>query len=429
MNISRPELLGRDGSLQYRARVRSRRGDTALWYCLNDAHANLVSTLSDAPLLALLIPAMARGEDVYVEGAVSERLSYNLSGPYQHVLRTIIPQLQAVRVDAEEIVRAPNAAGGVATGFSAGIDSFCVLADHHYGSAAPGFRLTHLLFHNVGSHGETDPDAAEQLFLDRSGRARATAARIGLPFVAVNSNLDSFYDEGMDFFMTHTLRNASVALLLQEGIGRYLYASAYQYGDLFVGPSDSISYSEPISLNMVSTDACDMISHGSEYSRVEKTLRVAEMEDSYDTLDVCVRKQVGGNCSCCWKCLRTLLTLEVSGLTERYASVFDLAVYRKHRTPFITKVLRSNDPLLREIAQFAQQRDFRFPTSARFHAISRVGRAFHSARRVGRTLKQIGFARAEQGGEGDGRHVTDAAGPYLVRAAAHYAPARESPSP
>ena len=37
------------------------------------------------------------------------------------------------------------------------------------------------------------------------------------------------------------------------------------------------------------------------------------------------------NCSRCWKCTRTLLTLEALGRLDAFEKVFDLPYYRTHR--------------------------------------------------------------------------------------------------
>ncbi len=112
---------------------------------------------------------------------------------------------------------------------------------------------------------------------------------------------------------------------MQGGIGRYLYASTYSRADAVVRPWHDISCGDLVGLPMLSTDALTAASSGSEHTRVEKTLRVADLPVTYRTLDVCARGRMPpGNCSACIKCLRTLLTLEIAGVVDRYAPVFDL---------------------------------------------------------------------------------------------------------
>lgn len=356
----------------YQVDVESAKGKETLWYSLHDSFGDLFTDASDAPLVALLIPAMSRGEDIHIDGVISDRLYYNLTQAFQSLLRHIIPYLHQVSIYPEDVrCEQGKSASGVATGFSGGIDSYCALADHFYSNIPKCFKVTHLLFNNVGSHGS----GGEQLFRKRFERLIPAAERIGLPLLMINSNLNLFYGNRLGFQQTHTLRNASVALLLQGGIGRYMYASAYKYSDAFVGSTYYIAYSDLITLPLLSTDTLDAFSVGSEYSRVEKTLRVAELPDSYGTLDVCVNANNASsytNCSKCSKCLRTLATLEIAGYLERYSESFDLNMYKTQRKKYFATLLGSQNPLLREIVELANERNYSFPLSSRLSHYSRL---------------------------------------------------------
>lgn len=353
MNIGRPILEEQGEDVVYQVAIHSCAGEQTLWYRLSRIFAPLVSDRSDAALVAMLIPAMAWGEDIHIDGSVSERLCYQLTQGYQAVLCTLLPELSPVQIRSTEMTTGGERAPGVVTGFSAGIDSFCVLANHHYGAVLPGFRLTHLLFNNVGSHGAGA--AGRTLFRDRAASVRVAAERVGLPLIEVDSNLGEFY-ESFSFRSTHTPRNTSVALLLQNGIGTFLYASAYPYQQAGVRAYDGMEASDSITLPLLSTDHLLALSTGGQYSRVEKTLDVAELMDAHETLDVCVQGEKAGNCSACKKCLRTLLTLEIAGCLEQFSPVFDLDIYNEGRRAFIPEVLDSEDPLLREIVAFARER-------------------------------------------------------------------------
>jgi len=360
MQISNPEVLHQKNEVLYRVNVDSAEGNDTLWYRLPSMCHDLITTSSDAPLVALLLPAMAQGEDIHVAGSISERLWYNLSRPYQRLLQHAIPWLRPVNIYPEELQHTDTSPPGVATGFSAGVDSFSVLADHYYSEVPAAFRVTHLLYNNVGSHGT----GGSRLFQERYARLEPVAHRMGLPFVTVDSNVDAFYGKGLGFTRTHTARNASVALLLQRGIGRYMYASAYSYSDVFVGESNSSAYTDTIALPLLSTETLDALSVGSEYTRVEKTLRVAGLPDSYRALDVCANAEHSGepaNCSTCWKCKLTLLTLDIAGVMERYSASFNLEVYKQVRSNFICRALTSHGPHLREVVQFARARGYSFP--------------------------------------------------------------------
>ena len=368
MIISKPELIHQNGSIQYCVHVQFSSEKKTLWFRLSEEYTDLVSDRSDASLVALLIPAMVRGEEIHLEGTISEKLFYNLSGPYQKVLTLIIPSLHPVKIIPDDVQPAHSMGKGVAMGFSAGIDSFCVLADHYYEDIPKSLKVTHLLFNNVGSHGHGE-NSGRRLFQKRYTRLKSTTEHIGLPFIAIDSNMDSFY-EGLDFDQTHTPRNVSVALLLQRGIKRFLYASSYHYSHASIGPTRHMAFSDTITLPLLSTETLDMISAGSEYTRVEKTLKVAKIEDSYKSLDVCTNSETRMkiNCSTCFKCKRTMLTLEIAGDLDRYTNVFDLDAYMRVREIYISEVLCSKNPLLSEIASFIKINSFKIPLSSRLYA-------------------------------------------------------------
>lgn len=353
----------------------------------------MISDSADAVVVALLFPAMARGEDIEVESAISEDLYYHLNKSVQVILKSVFPGLHEIQINPRELTAPQQKSPGVATGFSGGIDSFCVLADHYYSDDVPGgFRLTHLLFNNVGSHGA----GGEALFNTRFSRVKSMAEQIGLPILAVNSNLDSFYiDLGYDFIDTHTPRNVSVAHLLKNGIGRYYYASTYDYRSTAVGTSKGgLPQCEPVLLPLLSTGSMDIISAGSEYTRVEKTLKVAAIEDSHDLLDICVKAKQAEkvdaiNCSTCWKCMRTLLTLDIAGLLDSYDQMFDLELYRARRDKYIAEIYNKDDPLTTEIIQFAKQQNFSLPFSSKFYAYTGLYNVFPYYERVVNLRRKI----------------------------------------
>lgn len=323
-----------------------------------------------------------------------------MSVPYQVILRHVFPSLNKVSIYHRDWHRTDGRAKGVVTGFSGGVDSFCVLADHYYSNNIPEkFRLTHLLFNNVGSHGA----GGETLFNERYQRVEQSARHIGLPIFQVNSNLDSFYiDLGYAFIDTHTPRNASVAHLLSNGIGRYYFASTFDYKSLTIGPiHGGLPRSEPVFLPLLGTSSVDLISTGSEYTRVEKTLKIAAINDTRQLLDICVKakqaQNVGKvNCSICWKCMRTLLTFEIAGHLGKYEHLFDLNLYRKYRHRYIATILKKDDPLTREIISFAREQNYKLPMSAKFLAYTGLYKLFPQfdrIQRLGKKMLRIGRQR------------------------------------
>jgi hypothetical protein len=375
MRIGKPELRIADGRAVIDTRIESDHLPKSLAFSAPASCRDLLSESSDAQLVALLIPAMARGEPISVAGTVSEKLIYSLAA-LQVLLREVMPFLHGVEIRPANISRERSDARGVATGFSGGIDSFCVLADHHYAPVAEGFRITHLLYNNVGSH----DTGGEATFRRRHQRLLPLTDRLGLPLIDIDSNLDAFYGQRLGFQQTHTARNAAVALLLGAGIGRFMYASAYRFGDVSISAWHDTAPTDLITLPMLSTESTQCFSVGSEYTRVEKTLKVAELPDSHDFLDVCTKTWTEKNCGCCPKCNRTLITLQIAGRMQDYERVFDLAAYRKVSSGYLGRVFMATDPFSREIARFAEAA--RFPRSA-------YSRLYGAAWRTKESLKRL----------------------------------------
>jgi hypothetical protein len=349
MRIEAPTLHIGDGRARLETRVVSDGAPDTLWYSVPERFRDLLSASLDGQLVGLLVPAMARGENITVAGTLSEQLYYNLRA-LQGLLGEIMPFLKKVEVHPASLSAERTAARGVAMGFSGGIDSFSALIDHHYADVPEGFRITHLLCNNVGAY-----EGGETNFRRRFDRLRGLPERLNLPFVDVNSNLGAFYDARLHFQQTNTPRNASVALLLGGGIRRFLYASAYHFRDIFVSAYHTTARTDLISLPLVSTESTDCMSVGSEYTRLQKTLKVAELPDSYDFLDVCTKSWPTKNCGCCVKCTRTALTFELAGRLQCYERVFDMAAWRRARSGYIGRVFHDDYPLTREIADFARQ--------------------------------------------------------------------------
>ena len=368
MRITKPQIEHSGDLTTYKVSVETRTGANMLWYRVEGAHGHLLDDTTDAAVVALLLPAMATGEDLRIDGMVSARLLENLP-ELQRVLKQIIPPLRVVQFHAEAVhYGQPRPTAGVATGFSGGVDSFCTLADYFYDHPPGPGRITHLLFNNVGSH----EAGGESLFRRRYRRLLPVASRMGLPLLVVNSNLDAFYGRRLSFQQTHTLRNASVALLLQRGLSSWLYASGIPDQDAFVGPAPDLSYSDSVTLPLLSTETLHTASVGGCYSRVEKTQHIADVQDSFDSLDVCVSPYHDGiptNCSACFKCLRTLATLEIGGLLDRYARVFDRARYRRLRDGYLAGLSTSEDPCAKEVVRFAEQRQLALPVNSLWRSI------------------------------------------------------------
>jgi hypothetical protein len=71
------ELVNLHNDVEYRVAVEWSRGTDTLWYRVEKRFADILTTSADAALVALLVPAMAAGEAIYLAGPVSKRLFHS----------------------------------------------------------------------------------------------------------------------------------------------------------------------------------------------------------------------------------------------------------------------------------------------------------------------------------------------------------------
>lgn len=382
MQIGIPELHTEEGLLTWSVAVHGPAdAPERLWFRVPVAHAGLVTNLADPAVIGLMIPAMHSGESLSAEGPVTDELAHTITHGYQHILEAVIPGLQRVPLEVVNAVPAKEPASGVGTGFSGGIDSFTVLAEHFFQPVAPDLRLTHLTLFNVGAM--SGGGERGRVHFHRVHSLLAPAAdRIGLPLIPIDSNLDDFYGFA-GFMQSHGPRNLSAASLLQGGLGRFYFASSDPFPTIAVRRSYSTSFSDPLSTPLLATRQFRPLFHGSEYTRVEKTLIVASVPESHESLNVCTTLTADGrNCSKCNKCLRTELTLDLIGQLDAYSRVFDVAVYRRCRRAYLDEVAWSRNPLAREIRDLARQTGLRMPSAG-------AGFVRYSLRRAARKARTI----------------------------------------
>jgi hypothetical protein len=394
MRISTPRLCEADGMVRAEARISSGAGEQLLWFGVAPEHAGLLAVdRADGFLVAQLLLAMRLGEPVELNAPLSGRLYYNLVHHYQPLMQELMPELRPVAIHAPLASEAPREPPtGVGTGFSAGIDSFAVIHDHLAQPVPEGFRLTHLTFNNVGSHGTRDHERARRLFRRRYDQVRGYPDSVGLPFIAIDSNLGEALP--LDFEQTHTTRNLAVALVLQPLFHRYYYASTFHYRDIAVEPTFDSAFADALAVPLLSTESLDLVSAGGQHTRVEKTRLVAGLPGASRWLNVCATESLDGrNCSTCLKCCRTLFTLELLGRLDEFAVSFDLDRWRQVRNRYIsTKLLGRGPvrPLSREIHELVRETGFRYSPWQRVASwlLSPVPRPLY---RLGRSIRRRWF--------------------------------------
>jgi hypothetical protein len=309
---------------------------------------------------------MLLAESIEIDAKISERLLYNLGHYFMPLYKMIVPTLSPVSITAVRGTHRLVSYGtcGVATGFSGGVDSFSVVAEHFRNATSPSYQISTLLFNNVGA-------VPSHLFLEKYDQHLIVAKKLGLDLIPIDSNLATLIQ--VKFELSHALRNTACALLLQGLYNKYLYASAYSYTETRVQPSENLAFADPLVLPLLSTENLEIIPAGGQHTRVEKTALVANFSYSHQWLNVCVAANRIDNCSVCGKCGRTLLTLEFIGRIEDYREVFDLHKWKTSRSWYIAEYVLNTkkyyDPLSAEIRDFADKVGHKFSGKERLMAV------------------------------------------------------------
>jgi len=365
MKISQPSIIREGSSVKLQSRVEYGEGQFDLWFAVDPQYEPWLSTENLDPfLMGLFLVAMKHREDIYLEGALSEKLYFNMTHGLIHLFSLLDPSFKEISVYPRSLNRSslnPDNHNHVVTGFSGGIDSFHLLANHFFSEPPAGYQVTHLVYNNVGAHGRNAGD----FFHKRFNRLVDFSREMGLPFIKIDSNLYEILDT--DFLLSVLPRNVASVMILQKLFGRYLYASSYTFRDFLDRLPYRIGYLDPLSVSMLATETMEPVMVGSHVPRVEKTRQVTDVESSYRHLYVCTETEraTAENCSTCFKCARTLLTLEILGQTQLYEKVFDLDKFQNIKQPYIESLFYRKDPFAREIFELAAARGYTFSSMSR----------------------------------------------------------------
>lgn len=335
-----------------------------LWFDVDPAFADFVAETADPFILCLLPRAIQAGMPITVDAPASARLLHSINNGLGSVLATFF-RSAPVQVSCSAPSSVDYNGKAVLTGFSGGVDSFCAYRDH--GPQAPEpLRITHFITNNTGQHGPRTPDSI-RVFNERVEKLSEFAKTVGIPLIVVDSNAGTFIPG--HFQHTHTLRNAAAALVLQKGVGGFLYASAYAFDQTAVRATNDIAYMDPVILPLLGTESLRCYPTGAQHSRVQKTIAVAEIPASRRYLDVCTRTHLARdgqpNCGICWKCMRTQTTLDAAGLLADFDGVFPLERYRNYRKLYLLEVIGSKDPLTSEVRDLVKKQRYDVPIAAK----------------------------------------------------------------
>lgn len=265
---------------------------------------------ADVALALVLLPAMTIGGILRLDAPVDEGLLRRV-GEIQAVLRawqrTTAWRKAAVlehEVELECPVRAElrrPAGRPVAAFFSGGVDSFATVEDHP--------EITHLIY-----------VAGFDLQLARTGshervreRLDEVASRTGRSLITAETNARQLSDSRLDWSLYFGSAMAGVARALADAVSRVYIAGDVPYRHL--RPNGS----HPLLDHLWGGPDLELVHDGAARTRTEKVELIAEDPIAHRGLRVCWQgPRSGFNCGACEKCVRTMLSLELLGVRDRF---------------------------------------------------------------------------------------------------------------
>lgn len=343
-----------------------------LYYALPECYSKfLCNEVADGVIVTFLPFAMRGGYDIVSDIPVSERLFFQLT-------TQLIPQLLRCNKKAHntlimcDSIITDYRPTATATAISCGVDSFTTLKEYTIDCPLEDYKITHLTFFENGAHHLNKigyDERQERVFEGQLAHVRKFCDMYGYELIYIASNLNQvlselFWNDG--FVFTHTYRNIGFTLLLQKLIKTYYYSAAFDLDSFRCSLDDDPAFYEKFLLPCLSTEHTTFYSSNKSMSRLEKTKYISNFEQTYDNLLVCYMSDK--NCGKCSKCIRTLLTLDVLGISEKYRHSFDIDYYKQHRNQYFTKLCagRYINSMMTEIYDYAVAHQIKIPLQCKF---------------------------------------------------------------
>lgn len=308
----------------------------------NQEYANyLVIDRIDAIVWGLLLFCINKGYNIESKIPITEDLWYNLEMNFIDILAQN-PGMHRIKINAP-LIPAMKQGNIVATGISCGIDSLYTIATHSDSVPKP-YRITHLCFFDAGSHdtGLTD-NSSFHLFKGRYDLCKAFAEEYNYGFIFIKNDIHEIIKNygGYSHIENHTYMALSCIYALQPAFSKYYYSSGVSIRDFSCKKNNvnnqlDAAHYDLLTLSTASIPNIKFISTGGNVNRIQKTQIISNYAPAYKYLNVCVRSVE--NDSTCFKCIRTILTLDALGKIDKFKNVFNTEYYKIHKKEYIEKM-------------------------------------------------------------------------------------------
>ncbi len=304
------------------------------YYIYDSMYDEYLTQTYDCFVLGILIKAMFSNKSIYVEGPMSERLYNNLSKILIPMLHFCYKELHPIQIFPNTLVADHYDSNKTGFGLSCGIDSLCCLEDLYYKEKREELKLNIACnFHSGGS------DNIEQYRLRLEHVSNFLRDNTKLQMLSIESNINDFNVEGFTHEKIHGIKTISFVYLFQKLFKRFYISSGMTFNEFkLVQNPVSFGWIEGFVIPLLSTESTEICLHGCNYTRLYKTYLISKNSIYDNYIDVCIntsKQSQYRNCGGCFKCIRTLLTLECYTDLKRYRNIFDLMKYAKEKNGYI----------------------------------------------------------------------------------------------
>jgi len=333
----------------------------------------LCDETADGFLVGLLISALQKHSDIYLETPVSERLLYGINNQLIPALVSMNSKFRSINIyPGKTSSQNHNRFNSVATPLSCGVDSFYTVLSNLDGKIPDSFRLTHLLLFNAGNFGLDQKISSAELNRQIEN-VSPVCDKLGLPLVWMDSNLMEFVK--FPFEQVCTFCNVACAMVLQKLIKLFYYSSGHSISSFSLNFAYT-DYYDLLNAGVLRTESFEMVSFGGLTSRFNKTREIDKNSICHEYLNVCVNLEKARrnsnriNCSSCFKCIRTMVSLDILGNLPNYEAVFDLKTFYRKKSIYWGKIRyrswHAKDEFAIEILTKARLYGYRIPKLSYF---------------------------------------------------------------
>ena len=315
----------------------------------------------DAFVWGLLMFAIKNGYDFASDLPITDELKYNLENHLIPPLCNANPKFHHTLINAPVIPPIKRRTHIVATGISCGIDSLYTIQQYSITNLPESRRINTLAFFNVGSSMKGEV-LHTSLVEGRYQLAKKFAQEYNFAFLFIESNLHLIINKYVPY--SHVENHTNMALFSMNTISpcleTYYYSSGYSYNKFTLtsniqGVLDCAHY-DLLLMFCASIGEIKFYSSGGDKSRLEKTRALLDYEPAQKYLNVCVNEVE--NDGICFKCIRTLLTIDALGGIDKFSKVFDVDAYRRNRFFYLKRLYLDakfkNDVFYKELLPYFQ---------------------------------------------------------------------------